>query len=181
VRLYALEGAIQGVPLNHLDEKTKQSLIAFCREAKACAISKTISADMFAPCGMNCALCIGHQRAKKPCAGCRGDIAEIHPHCQKCVIRGCESRKNGFCYACDSFPCKRLKQLDVRYRKNYGMSMIQNLRDIAEMGLDAFIRCENTKWACPSCGHLLSVHREQCQNCGATKNKENEDERIAFV
>jgi hypothetical protein len=25
---------------------------------------------MIAPCGMNCGLCIGHLREKKPCGGC---------------------------------------------------------------------------------------------------------------
>jgi hypothetical protein len=140
------------------------------------AIPKSVVECMIAPCGMNCALCIGHQRAKKPCAGCRGDAAEIHPHCLKCVIRGCEALQNGkfaFCGACGGFPCKRLKQLDARYRKNYGMSMIQNLRDIAEMGLAGFVDRESAKWACTSCGYLLSVHRDECQNCGALKNKES--------
>ena len=126
----------------------------------------SLNGTMIAPCGMNCALCLGHQRAKKTCAGCRGEIADIHSHCQKCVIRSCDKLQDGFCYACDRFPCKRLKQLDARYRKNYGMSMIQNLQDIAQMGLAEFVKQEEAKWACPNCGQLLCVHRNQCQHCG---------------
>jgi hypothetical protein len=128
--------------------------------------------SMIAACGMNCALCLGHQRTKKRCAGCRGATADIHTHCQKCVIRNCPASNNtstGFCFDCDNFPCKRLKDLDRRYRKNYGMSMIQNLTDIAECGLSEFVRREDEKWACPSCGRLLCVHRAECQNCGTLK------------
>jgi uncharacterized OB-fold protein len=49
------------------------------------------------------------------------------------------------------------------------MSMIQNLTDIAERGLSEFVRRENQKWTCPSCGRLLCVHRDECQTCGTPK------------
>jgi hypothetical protein len=150
---------------------------------------KTTSKPLLAACGMDCALCIAHQREKKPCAGCRGEIAEIQGHCQTCMIRNCpQNQDGGYCFACPEFPCKRLKALDARYRKNYGMSMVENLLFIAEHGEEGFMRQENERWACPSCGVLLSVYREKCQACGAgtnnrvgakTKSKTNQTRQLA--
>lgn len=50
------------------------------------------------------------------------------------------------------------------------MSMLQNLKDIDEMGLDTFIAMENQKWQCPQCHFLLCVHRSECQNCLMIEN-----------
>jgi rubrerythrin len=59
-----------------------------------------------------------------------------------------------------------MKNLDKRYRTKYGMSMFENLAFIKEYGLDAFIKYEEERWACPECGATLSVHRKECLNCG---------------
>lgn len=40
-----------------------------------------------------------------------------------------------YCFGCDSFLCDRLKNLDKRYRANYGMSMIENLENIRKLGV----------------------------------------------
>ena len=47
----------------------------------------------------------------------------------------CKDRKGDFCFDCDKFPCDRLKRLDKRYREKYGMSEIENLNKIREIGL----------------------------------------------
>jgi hypothetical protein len=123
-----------------------------------------------ATCGMNCAICIGHLRAKNKCAGCNGDDKNKPKHCVLCRIKNCDQLNQAashFCYVCDKFPCTRLKQLDKRYRSNYGMSMIENLLAIQEIGLDVFVRQEQDRWRCSHCGALLSVHRNACLNCGA--------------
>jgi rubrerythrin len=44
--------------------------------------------------------------------------------------------------------------------------MLENLEEIREMGVRAFVRKEKSKWKCPACGHVLSVHRERCPGCG---------------
>jgi uncharacterized OB-fold protein len=62
-----------------------------------------------------------------------------------------------------------MKQLDKRYRTKYGMSMMENLAYIEKNGIDDFLEKEMTKWRCPGCGALFSVHRDKCLNCGAEK------------
>ncbi len=125
-----------------------------------------------APCGMNCSLCIAYQREKNKCFGCNGPDAYKPNHCRVCRIRYCDKQVpnesgSSFCYSCNRFPCKRLKQLDARYRTKYGMSMIQNLAIIRERGIAKFSETENEKWTCKLCGALFCVHRNKCLSCGS--------------
>ncbi len=124
---------------------------------------------MIAPCGMNCGLCIGHLRQRKPCEGCLGSHDANKPEgCRVCTIVACEhlaGTEAGFCYACPKYPCRRLKALDKRYSTKYGMSMFENLAFIQGNGLEEFLRSEEKKWTCPECGSGLSVHRDYCLGC----------------
>ncbi len=127
-----------------------------------------IKSTLIAPCGMNCTLCIGHQREKKQCPGCLAGDQNKPKNCVTCVIKNCEKltkSKSRFCYDCKTFPCARLKRLDKRYRTKYHMSMIENLKSLQALGIRQFVRNEKEKWACPNCRKVLSVHRENCQNC----------------
>jgi hypothetical protein len=130
---------------------------------------------LIAPCGMNCGLCIGHLREKKPCAGCfKLDDANKPNVCRSCIIVNCDllaGTESGFCFDCEKYPCTRLKNLDKRYRTNYGMSMIENLAYIKDHGLEEFLKNEQDKWKCKVCGAGLSVHRDFCLNCKAEINK----------
>jgi hypothetical protein len=129
----------------------------------------TINEIMIAPCGMNCGICRAHLREKKKCPGCNGPDQNKSNHCLVCQIKHCEElrlNKSQYCFACGNFPCARLKQLDKRYRTNYGMSMIENLNKIKETGIVEFLNVENQKWVCGQCGEVLCVHRDTCLNCG---------------
>jgi hypothetical protein len=111
---------------------------------------------MIAPCGMNCGLCIGHLRKRKPCSGCLA-INDINKPdgCKSCSVVTCEhlpKTESGFCYECPKYPCRRLKTLDKRYSTKYGMSMFENLAYIKENGLENFLKSEEKKWTCPNCG-----------------------------
>jgi hypothetical protein len=37
-------------------------------------------------------------------------------------------------------PCKKLENLDKRYRKRYAMSVVENLKDIQTNGIENFLR-----------------------------------------
>jgi hypothetical protein len=129
----------------------------------------TIPMAMIAPCGMNCRLCIAYVREKNRCPGCLFHYSKKSPACVTCRIKNCEKRtvgKNKFCGKCDIYPCARLKQLDKRYSKKYGMSMLDNLAYIKEFGIRKFVKKETERWTCPQCGILLCVHKPQCLNCG---------------
>lgn len=128
---------------------------------------------MIAPCGMICAICVAHLREKKQCLGCLGPDDHKSNHCVVCRIKNCEElkvEKNHYCFSCEKYPCTRLKQLDKRYRTKYGMSMLENLKNIKETGIDSFIETQNQKWTCGQCGETICVHRDSCLKCGE-KNK----------
>ena len=124
---------------------------------------------LIAPCGMNCGLCIGHLREKRPCGGCfKMDDANKPKVCRSCKIVNCEllaETDSGFCYDCAKYPCTRLKNLDKRHRSKYRMSMFENLAYIKKNGLETFLEKEEKKWKCTNCGAGLSVHRSFCLNC----------------
>ena len=130
---------------------------------------------MIAPCGMNCGLCIGHLREKRPCGGCfRNDDENKPTVCRSCIIVNCPlltETTSGFCYECPKFPCTRLKNLDKRYRTKYGMSMLENLAHIKSQGMEAFLKKEEEKWKCKVCGAGLSAHRDYCLICKAQQIK----------
>jgi hypothetical protein len=130
---------------------------------------------LIAPCGMNCGLCIGHLREKKPCSGCfKIDDVNTPKVCRSCKIVNCDllaETVSGFCFDCKRYPCTRLKNLDKRYRTNYGMSMIENLANIKSQGLKEFLKNEEVKWKCTVCGAGLCVHRDFCLNCKTKINK----------
>lgn len=126
-----------------------------------------LSRSHIAPCGMNCALCMGFQREKRKCHGCNIDDPNKPGYCRSCFVVTCEKREEeDLCFDCEDLPCKRIRQLDKRYRSKYHMSMMENLQFIREKGIDQFLENERKRFTCPNCGLLISVHRENCMNCG---------------
>jgi hypothetical protein len=127
-----------------------------------------MDSSLIAPCGMNCGICIAHLRDKKKCPGCNGIDVNKPAHCLKCRIKSCEmlqESKLKLCYECNKFPCTRMKQLDKRYKTNYAMSMIENLEQIQNLGMDVFIKNEKNKWTCKDCDGIICVHRGYCTDC----------------
>lgn len=131
-----------------------------------------IKAKLIAPCGMNCAICLGYLREKNKCDGCK-NIKINSDYRRKCIIRNCEKLKENnwrFCSSkCEKFPCARLKNLDKRYRTKYNMSMLENLKNIEKLGIREFVKNEKTRWACLECGGVICVHRGYCFECGKKK------------
>ena len=131
--------------------------------------TNAMSASLIACCGMNCRLCRANRRDRNACPGCRGDDSLKTKTRVMCRIKTCEKIVRGearYCFSCDSFPCDRLHHLDKRYRTKYGMSMIENLRNIQKLGIRHFIENEKRKWTCPECGEMICVHEPQCLSCG---------------
>jgi len=133
-----------------------------------------IDVNLIAPCGMNCAICLGHLREKKQCQGCREIDAYELSYGRKCTIRSCQILKEKNLKVCsdicEKFPCLRLKNLDKRYRTKYGMSMLENLENIKNIGIEKFVEQEQIRWKCPKCGELLCVHRTSCLKCDTKRN-----------
>ena len=125
-----------------------------------------IKRDLIAPCGMNCGICSGYLLRKVRCPGCRGSDEDKVQWCVTCIIYTCDEREGKYCFQCDVYPCKRLKQLDKRYSTKYHMSMLENLENIREHGINEFVRNEKVRWACPECGGMICCHKGYCVDCG---------------
>jgi hypothetical protein len=131
-----------------------------------------VEASLVAPCGMNCGICTGYLRKRKPCMGCAGSDVNKPAGCRKCTVTVCQKRQasvSGFCYECGSFPCRRIRDLDKRYRAKYYMSMIENLEYIRDNGINDFLKWQDEKWKCPECGGTVSCHTGACVNCSAAR------------
>jgi hypothetical protein len=124
--------------------------------------------SLIAPCGMNCGTCIAYLREKNTCPGCRVYSADKDVSIQRCIIPKCvhlDQTVSKFCYDCEKYPCKRIIQLDKRYRTKYKTSFVENLTIIKENGIDNFLIFESKRRTCPDCGSVLCVHRESCLAC----------------
>jgi len=129
-----------------------------------------VKSKLIAPCGMNCDLCIAYLRDKNKCPGCNFQGKPDSDYFKKCSIKNCDFLKDNklkFCSdKCERFPCKRLKNLDKRYRTRYEMSMIENLKEIKENGVKKFLKKQEKKYKCPECGNTICVHNRKCYSCG---------------
>lgn len=134
--------------------------------------TKTHNIRMIAPCGINCELCLGHQRLKNSCSGCWGSEDTVRNHCKLCRIKNCEfltKTDSKFCYECPNYPCTRLKQLEKRYRVRYNVNIFENFRIIKDSGLEEFTRQQKVKYTCPECGGTVCMHRDYCLSCEKAK------------
>lgn len=121
-----------------------------------------------APCGVICDLCMAFQRDKNKCVGCNNRGYKPY-HCTVCSIKLCLEKQGNdqlLCVECTKFPCRRIKDLDKRYKLKYGESLIENLNKVKEIGPIRFIEIAEEKWKCNTCGQLLCVHKATCLKCG---------------
>jgi len=140
---------------------------------------------LIAPCGMNCALCVSYLAGtldlnkagfhRRYCPGCR-------PRGRNCTFMSSTCARIGkglvsSCIECPDFPCGRLKDLDRRYRTKYRMSMVDNLACIRDEGMAAFLKREEDKWRCPTCGGTICCHNGLCLQCDIDTLKQNKKYR----
>lgn len=127
---------------------------------------------------MDCAVCSGYlarvhgvprkRGAISHCLGCRArnkQCAWLKRYCGRLGPGGLT-----YCYECPDYPCAHLRHLDQRYRTHYGMSMIENLELIRRAGAAAFIRAQQSRFGCPRCGGLRSVHNRKCFACDPVRS-----------
>jgi len=130
-----------------------------------------ISAELIAPCGMNCAICSRYlsyvnELKHSQCIGCRPRNKRCAHLFKKCTgINNIAHGNAAFCFECDQYPCKQIDRIDKRYRNNYKMSMKDNLEYIKKMGINKFIKEQYKKYHCVKCGGLISTHNGKCFKC----------------
>ena len=129
--------------------------------------------ELIAPCGMNCGICSSYLALTNDlkqttiripyCSGCRirnKQCSFIKKRCDKLL-----KNKIKYCFECEDFPCKRLQDLNKRYRTYFRMSMIENLENIKKVGIEKFLRQQKKKWMCQKCGKTICCHNGICFNC----------------
>lgn len=130
---------------------------------------------MFAPCGMNCAVCykhVGMRKHAKLCGGCLKSDFNKPGRCQKCNIKSCANEKGHvYCFECADFPCKMTRNMEKSYTQRYGVSIIENCRMSQENGIFEFLAYDREKWTCAICGGAISVHDGTCSDCGSPKDR----------
>lgn len=130
------------------------------------------TADLIAPCGMNCGVCKAYLAYKHGIPRQRNEVthcAGCIPRSKNCYIkRGCKKLSKHqiqYCYQCEEMPCKNLAHLDKRYRERYGMSMVENQKTLKTKGMEEFLKSQTEKYRCPTCGDVVSVHGNKCYSC----------------
>lgn len=129
------------------------------------------TADMIAPCGLDCSLCSKALAKNNPCPGCNGpDDNKLEFCVSQCGIILCRKRKeNGyrFCDECPDYPCEDVMEKENRYTSRYPLkeSPLENLRMIREMGMEEFLKQERERWTCEKCGSPIDVHHGVCSGC----------------
>lgn len=130
-----------------------------------------ISETLIAPCGMNCAVCSRYlayinDLKRSQCAGCRPGNRRCAYLFGKC--KGINRAARGdaaFCFECALYPCAQIDRMDDRYRKNFDMSVKENLEYVKKKGISRFIEAQYRKYRCSRCGGLISVHNGKCFHC----------------
>jgi hypothetical protein len=74
-----------------------------------------------------------------------------------------------FCYECTDYPCENLKQIDTRYKTLFRMSLLENLAAIKTNGIETFLRTQQEKWRCPTCGGTICCHNGLCFHCDSDR------------
>jgi hypothetical protein len=129
--------------------------------------------ELVAPCGMDCNVCSGYLALQYDvknqgilisyCKGCR-------PRDKKCAFlkKKCKHLINHtvqYCYECPEYPCEHLRNIDTRYQTLFRMSLLENLTNIKENGIENFIEKQEEKWRCPTCGGVICCHNGLCFQC----------------
>ncbi|MFX1257748.1 MAG: DUF3795 domain-containing protein [Promethearchaeota archaeon] len=133
---------------------------------------------LIAPCGLYCGACRSYLLLKKDLLeergykmGCKG--CKIRDKNCAFIKRDCpdiRKKKIEYCFECEKIPCQNLKKLDNRYNKKYGINILENLRQIQDIGAEKWIKEQKKFYTCPKCGGEICVHDEECFDCGHNYN-----------
>ena len=132
-----------------------------------------LTPELIAPCGMNCGICKRYLAYSRGIPEEKGKVI----HCQGClplnkncfIKRGCKKIANNeikFCFECDNIPCENLNRLERRYRERYSMSMVENLKELKDKGMEKFLENQESKYKRSKYGDIISVHDRKCYTCG---------------
>ena len=149
-----------------------------------------INPDFLAPCGLYCGVCGVYYATRDEnekflqkllkvyqgripelaqlttedlrCDGCLSD--RVSYFCRVCAIKSC-TREKGYagCHECADFPCPHVESFAMPVGKKVILRAIPYWR---EHGTEKWVRDEESRYACPGCGHRLFRGAKRCNRCG---------------
>jgi len=94
---------------------------------------------------------------KIACDGCLSHNYRLYlpAEFRDCYFRKCAEEKGvTWCFECSEFPCKRLKDFSRDGRAHH-TAVIDNLREMKNLGVDEWLKIQEKRWRCPNCGKKL--------------------------
>ncbi|MEI6157456.1 MAG: DUF3795 domain-containing protein [Atribacterota bacterium] len=140
---------------------------------------------LFGVCGLYCGACTHYRSTQKDgkhllneyvrqggeaekfvCGGCQSGQLNPHLACSSCGIRDCvEERGITCCGHCDEYPCPYLITFQNDSRVHH-LDILDNMKDIMEMGSEKWLKTQDEQWTCPSCGTSYTWYETTCHRCG---------------
>lgn len=126
-----------------------------------------LSTETAGICGLFCGTC---QAFPDYCAGCLSD--RVAAPCVQCShgFRDCAAEHQvTWCWECADFPCGRLEQFSKEHIVNgicHHAHVIDDLRLMKEIGVEAWVAQQTAQHTCPHCGNLIHWFESSCQVCG---------------
>ena len=104
------------------------------------------------------------------CKGCTSGV--VPPQCAKCGFRDCVTQKGiSFCSECEDLPCEALIELsEERARKDNRPHLslcLASLKTLKQVGVQDWLKQQDKRWSCKSCGKRLNYYSDACPGCGA--------------
>ncbi|MFC1965698.1 DUF3795 domain-containing protein [Chloroflexota bacterium] len=100
------------------------------------------------------------------CDGCLGG-GQLTTFCRQCAIRLCPDDKPDVtrCSDCPDFPCSRISDFNNDGMRHHA-EVLDSLRRLQEIGLEAWLKREEKQWRCPQCQAEVDWYARTCFQCG---------------
>ena len=100
------------------------------------------------------------------CDGCLAG-GRLMPYCRQCKMRLCAAEKPEVtrCSDCTDFPCSLITDFNNDGMRHHA-EVLDNLRRMREIGLEAWLKKEEERWRCPQCGTPVDWYAQTCFRCG---------------
>ncbi|MCW3992246.1 MAG: DUF3795 domain-containing protein [Candidatus Bathyarchaeota archaeon] len=145
--------------------------------------------NLAAPCGLFCGACSVYVAGKRgdterleqiagraaarrgrqvsltdlACDGCLSDVTALY--CGECALRHCVLERGwAHCAQCPDFPCSQISDFNDDGRPHHG-EVLDNIRRLRDIGLDAWIEEQRGRWRCPTCGCAVEWYAGVCPDC----------------
>lgn len=97
---------------------------------------------------------------EKPCEGCD---ATYQQNCE--FVQCCRRHRVESCAFCVEFPCAMIVKFSKEEWEHHQV-VLDNLRRIKEIGIEAWLTEQKEYWKCPACQSRTIWYQKQCTHCG---------------